>query len=241
MDFRRGCRGYTEFPTGDAALSLQWLTIPQVVTIAKKLEKDNYYDGDSSNIAKDQRILDDCDKHARQTNDFYVGGRLEYYMKDWIDKTKDFKQLKTKIKAATIGKQIQKYNDYLDKAKANAWREKANKMAQEWNNRNVPKKSTATREVEHSYLSQGVRYYYYTTEYKSYTSGRATGSGWETINPPSGWSKYSDDEYDVIQLDNSVWDKVTTAHDKKIFRDLKSRGIYHLYPQTRPSDSKYSG
>ena len=241
MDFRRGCRGYTEFPTGDAVFSLQFLDVPQVVTIAKKLEQQNYYDGDSSNIQRDLGILDDCDKHARQTNDFYEGGsRMEYYMKDWMDKTKDYKSLKSKITAAKIGQQIQKYNDYLEKAMANAYREKANKLAQEWNYERHPKKSRAANEIEHSRTVNGYTYYWYTTSYTTYTSGRATGNGWEELNPPSGYWWDADLEYDEIRTDSGVWNKISEVESKNVVRELRKRGKWPIQQLIiRPSTSYY--
>ena len=238
MDFQRGLNSWQAFPQGDAAFSIQFMTIPSVVNAAKKLEKDNYYEGDSGNIQRDLGALDSCDKDAIKTNDFYVGGNLKNYMSYWAYKTKEYKALKAKVKSQTIGKDISKYNDNLEKAKANAYKQRANETAESWNFGYHAKKSRCYKQTPIKDAQGNIIDWKW--EEKSYKSGEPSGSGWRTYNPPSGWTFYYDEEYDEVKYDYGTWDKLSSVESKTIVRELKKRGQWSIGAiQNRPSDTKY--
>ena len=114
MNFTGGTRSYGYFPQSSQVYSMQYLNPAEPAAKTNILKELNYGPADSGgSIQRDLNVLNTCDNDARQTNDFYVGGRLQYYMNEWINLTQRLLNYKSDIKTLNLVNAFISYNDNL--------------------------------------------------------------------------------------------------------------------------------
>lgn len=117
MNFYGGIKSKDYFPWSEAVYDLKYLNTQKPNTNLNYLIKEEYGKNDPGNIQSDLRTLSMVDDHAKATNDFYNGGRLEYYMDRWMNLTKAIRDDKRNVDVSDIISNIVKYNDHLEERK----------------------------------------------------------------------------------------------------------------------------
>ena len=116
-NFYGGIKSKDYFPWSDDVFSLQYLSTSVPNKALAELMKDNYGKNDAGSISQDLNVLNSMDNDARATNDFYNGGSMERYMKDWINYTQRIRDLKNDLNPSDVASNIVKYNDHLEERK----------------------------------------------------------------------------------------------------------------------------
>ena len=236
VDFKAGMGSYTVFE-GQESSSFLHVTGPKKAAKALK-DCAGYVESDSGSIQQDQNVLNQCDNDARRTNDFYVGGKLEYYMDEWIQKTKDYKNIKNRINPNQIGADLQKYNDNLETAKCEKIRKELVKQVEAWNSQQVPKERYCYRERKvYRGTYNGYPVYDWVTDQSRYLCGKPTDSGWQELMPPSGWWEGEPTKFDEVSIDNGPWKQFRDIKNKRMCKDMRQRTGYEPNIPTRPDDS----
>ena len=157
MNFYSGLRG--NFAFSPSVYDYEYLSTQTPNKYLKEFAINLYPYRTSSNDLND---LERCSDDARATNDFYNGGRLEYYMNHWYNNIKqareDLSYLEQSISA--INAAITQYNDELQKAKREYCAYEMRRACTEFNySYHVKKEWTETKKVGNT------TYTYYYTDY----------------------------------------------------------------------------
>lgn len=158
MNFYGGIKSKDYFPWSDDVYALKYLSTQGPNTNLKLLVKENYGKTDTGSIRHDLSVLNEMDTHARETNDFYNGGKMEYYMNKWITLTQRIRDDKAEVDISDIISKIVDYNDNLEARKRDYCAYQLKQCCYDFNRAYHEKKAGYWHEYTKTY--NGVQYKY---------------------------------------------------------------------------------